>query len=753
MKTRMSVLILAVILSLSAVDFSISAQTKKPKTKKRQNIVKKTAVPSGKDNLRLPSMRVESDDPPELIPPPPPKPTATPKPSVDLLNAVDSVQVQEPPKDLGDLPRERRAAAYAKLLEGQRYMWLLDRMRPQSASYGTTVRLARLALQKSVELNPNLDESYTALAELNLRSNSIQLEDTIRLATIAKNINPDNFGARRLLSRVYTMKSGLYGDSFDKLQAEKAVAELKEVVRLDPRNAEAWALLGDFYNHNKQESEEINALKNRISAVPPVDIRFYYSITGKRDLSPADASARLAELSLKAGKVGEAISIINQIISDEPDNPQYIELLRSAITAGSTEDAKKAIDGLQQAVFAAPDNFDLIELLATTQARIGQLDAATKRLRESAEKAEEKDKINASRYYLILAELYAENLREAEAIAAYEKILKLQGIEKTPVATDQERALVAEILPRIVTLYRNAGRYDEAKAVIARMKILLGEEDSSADLQLVQLQRGQGDRAGALQTIRLLRQKSPDDLSLLQTEAAILTDLGKVDEGVALWRAKIVNKDGKVTSPPAVQTDFQAYLIISTLYQQAGRGADSVTAAKSALAIADDIKSDAARKVAKMTLATAQHRAKDYAGSELTLRELLKETPDDATALNNLGYFLLERNERFPEALALIQKAVKIEPSNSSFLDSLGWAYYKLNKFDEAEKYLLDALRRAPDSATSQDHLGDVYKKQGKIEQARQAWQKALSLSTEPDEIAAIRVKLGEAAKVKKTNE
>ncbi|MCV5132939.1 tetratricopeptide repeat protein, partial [Escherichia coli] len=77
-------------------------------------------------------------------------------------------------------------------------------------------------------------------------------------------------------------------------------------------------------------------------------------------------------------------------------------------------------------------------------------------------------------------------------------------------------------------------------------------------------------------------------------------------------------------------------------------------------------------------------------------------------ALNNLGYFLLERNERFEEALELIKQAVESDPTNPSFLDSLGWAHFKLGNLDEAEKYLRDAIGIDSSSATIHEHLGDV---------------------------------------------
>jgi tetratricopeptide (TPR) repeat protein len=126
----------------------------------------------------------------------------------------------------------------------------------------------------------------------------------------------------------------------------------------------------------------------------------------------------------------------------------------------------------------------------------------------------------------------------------------------------------------------------------------------------------------------------------------------------------------------------------------------------------------------------------------MTLRQILRQTPDNPIALNNLGYFLLERNEKITEAFELIQRAVKIDPTNPSFLDSLGWAYYKLGKYAQAEEYLLQAASFDNASAAINEHLGDVYDKQKKSSLAREAWQKALNLSSDPADVNRLKTKL-----------
>ena len=88
---------------------------------------------------------------------------------------------------------------------------------------------------------------------------------------------------------------------------------------------------------------------------------------------------------------------------------------------------------------------------------------------------------------------------------------------------------------------------------------------------------------------------------------------------------------------------------------------------------------------------------------------------------------LADRNIRVQEALALIQKAVDQEPTNGAFLDSLGWAYYRLNKLDEAADYLRRSLQRGTKDPTVHDHLGDVLLSQGNVKDAINHWEIAVA--------------------------
>jgi Flp pilus assembly protein TadD len=144
-------------------------------------------------------------------------------------------------------------------------------------------------------------------------------------------------------------------------------------------------------------------------------------------------------------------------------------------------------------------------------------------------------------------------------------------------------------------------------------------------------------------------------------------------------------------------------------------------------------------------------RMKNFDASEAEFRKVLKLNPDNANAMNYLGYMLADRNVRLEEAFQLIQKALDQEPNNGAYLDSLGWVYFRQGKLNEAESMLIRALDRIGTDPTVHDHLGDVYLKQGKTRDAIAQWQASLKefqktpADADKDEVAKVTRKLDEA--------
>jgi tetratricopeptide (TPR) repeat protein len=152
-------------------------------------------------------------------------------------------------------------------------------------------------------------------------------------------------------------------------------------------------------------------------------------------------------------------------------------------------------------------------------------------------------------------------------------------------------------------------------------------------------------------------------------------------------------------------------------------------------------------------------REKKMSEAEAVFRRVLEQDPDNASALNYLGYMLADQDTRLDEAQKLIQKAVDQEPNNGAYLDSLGWVYYRMNRLDDAEQQLLRSLQFISKDPTIHDHLGDVYFKQGKIKDAISQWQTSLNQwnsglasDREPTEITKVQKKL-EGARVRLAKE
>jgi len=100
--------------------------------------------------------------------------------------------------------------------------------------------------------------------------------------------------------------------------------------------------------------------------------------------------------------------------------------------------------------------------------------------------------------------------------------------------------------------------------------------------------------------------------------------------------------------------------------------------------------------------------------------------PLNSSASNYLGYMLADRGVRLDESVKYIQKALELEPGNAAYLDSLGWAYFKMGRYDLAENPLQKAATRIQNDPTIHEHLGNLYLRQGKTGMAEAEWQRAL---------------------------
>lgn len=117
---------------------------------------------------------------------------------------------------------------------------------------------------------------------------------------------------------------------------------------------------------------------------------------------------------------------------------------------------------------------------------------------------------------------------------------------------------------------------------------------------------------------------------------------------------------------------------------------------------------------------------------EADLRSILARDPDNAMALNALGYSLADKTSRLDEARQLIERAYELNPDDPAIMDSLGWVNYRLKNYDRAEQLLSQAFAQMPDHEVAA-HLGEVLWVKGNRERAQQVWR--AGLAERPDSV------------------
>jgi tetratricopeptide (TPR) repeat protein len=133
-------------------------------------------------------------------------------------------------------------------------------------------------------------------------------------------------------------------------------------------------------------------------------------------------------------------------------------------------------------------------------------------------------------------------------------------------------------------------------------------------------------------------------------------------------------------------------------------------------------------------LGIAYEQKKEHEQAAKAFEKSLELSPDFTDAMNYLGYMWADLGTNLDKAVLLLEKAVKAEPKNAAYLDSLGWACFKLNRLPEALEHVAKAveLSEEPDAVLF-DHLGDILATMGRMEKAVEAWEKSLKVETKDE--------------------
>jgi tetratricopeptide (TPR) repeat protein len=277
-------------------------------------------------------------------------------------------------------------------------------------------------------------------------------------------------------------------------------------------------------------------------------------------------------------------------------------------------------------------------------------------------------------------------------------------------------------------LYLEQRRPDNALDVFLQIRREYPDDSESlVHVQLVSILRGLKRYDESLAAAETGLKALPDNARILGEQAQTLAAAGRSDEAVRLLQDRLTADR---------EDDIPLYLGLAAVHAEDKRWDDALHALETA-------RSRHPEDVALMFQhAALLEQAGRYEPAADAFRKLLQADPDNATALNYLGYMLIDYDLDVTKGIGYVQEALALEPKNPAYLDSLGWGYYKRKEYRKALDFLLQAARALPTDPTIMEHLGDVYRALGRPHDARDCYEKALSFSPEADALARLQDKV-----------
>jgi tetratricopeptide (TPR) repeat protein len=340
-------------------------------------------------------------------------------------------------------------------------------------------------------------------------------------------------------------------------------------------------------------------------------------------------------------------------------------------------------------------------LLSQAQRRLGDLPGAA----ATARKVIAQNGKSAWGYYAL-----AEALEEQRQYQQVVDALAPAVAEFKPGPSSDTGFEAGLLLPHLGFAYQQLGQFDKAIASFEEARRLSPHEATLA-AYLAEANLAAKRYEPAIDVSRSALAEHPDDLRLARIEARALRANGKPDDGIAILQGVVAKHED----------DPSAYIALAQMYSDADRGANALQTLQTAQ------KKFPSDDGVAFELGAVLDKQKQYADAEAVFKQVLDRDPKNAAALNYLGYMLAERGERLDESVGLLKRALQIDPDNGSFLDSLGWAYFKADKLDLAEDNLHRAAEQLRTNSVIQDHYGEVLFKLGRYDAAITAWTRALA--------------------------
>lgn len=496
-----------------------------------------------------------------------------------------------------------------------------------------------------------------------------------------------------------------------------ALPASKKAVELEPENLDFYDLLQEIYRAGFQEDSAAAVLEKMI-ALDSSQVQAYYKLAQLYDKSkPLKAAqlyeklldligddwsvlADLARIHERLGNLDKSIEMVNRMLVIDPSNTELRKMLAQLHLQNNQPDSAMAI--VNELLQAYPDDIPLRMSKAEILSDKEDFSAAALEYQKLLSNPEVTydAKVQIGAMYFVRS--FQDTLLLPETKAMFETIAKdTAGWEVKmhlgAIAVREHQDTVAieyfdaakELAPwnveawiRLAGLYFDNRRYDEAKVVLTS-SIERFPDDFYINLLLGFSYSNTNEHESALPFLRKAVRLEPDDINALSGFGFTLNRLGINDTAVVMLKKAIALDPSNVN-------------LLGTL----GSIYDGM---------------------------------KNYAACDSVYEAALAMDSTNALINNNFAYSLSVRNIRLDDALRMVDIALSAEPESPSYLDTKGWVYYRLGRYQEAKEYVLRSLEKGEGSAEIFDHLGDISFQLGDQENALLYWEKALEKDPKRD--------------------
>jgi tetratricopeptide (TPR) repeat protein len=505
----------------------------------------------------------------------------------------------------------------------------------------------------------------------------------------------------------------------------------KAAAAAEDRRAEAYARFASGYLHDLRDEDD-KALED-------------FELAARSDPGQEGLILDVARRHLMAKNPDRAIQALEEGIKGGGSGTLCAFLASVYASLGRTQDA---INSNLEAIKRSPSLLMGYHNLAHLYARQNQSQEAVKVL-EQAMKVP-----NPSEAFLVeLAELWLgfpeakADLAELTRRRAGELLDRFMKVPNTP-ATLQQRAADAYLAigqsARAIDLYlKLVEKYPQSTPLRERLAdLFLQSRDSKRAIEQIQAlireEPSKYPQAYLILGSLALQDQKPKEAEDYLRKAVVLApqfepayyDLAVAQvNGGKPRNALETLQDARARFSETFQTEFFSGVAYARLKEYS----NAVSRFVAAEVIASARETNRLTPLFYFQLGSAYERNQSYDDAERAFRKSIALAPDFGEALNYLGYMWVERGVKLEEALHLIDKAVKLEPKNGAFLDSMAWVLFRLGRPKEALGWIEKAVEHTEEpDATLYDHLGDIHQAVGHAEAAKEAWRKSLKVESNP---------------------